>query len=60
MENTNKKWAVAISAFGEKYSAVVSYWEINEEGEKVNSGSKKILTNTIEDALLEVDKKIKE
>jgi len=56
-----KKWAIAISEFGGKYSAVITSWEIDPEtGGRINQQNRNKITETIEEALQYVSKTINE
>jgi hypothetical protein len=56
-----KKYAIATSSFGDKYSTVITSWEINEEnGERINQNSKTFISISIEDALDKINKIILE
>jgi hypothetical protein len=55
----NKKWAVAISAFNSvKYSAVITSWELDENGFRINEEAKTLIGTSIEDILDKVTKNI--
>lgn len=44
-------YSVAIAPFGVKYSIVLTSWELNEQGEKINFLNKTLLATSIEAAL---------
>jgi hypothetical protein len=47
-----KKWAIAIGSFGDKYSLVITSWEIDEEtGERINQTNKNKIVDTVQEAL---------
>ena len=47
-----KKYAIAIGGFGDKYSLVISSWEIDEEtGERINQTNKNKIVDTVQEAL---------
>ena len=46
-----KKWAIAIGNFGDKYSLVISSWELDEEGNRINQFNQNRIVDTIEAAL---------
>jgi hypothetical protein len=46
-----KKWAVAIGNFGDQYSLVISSWELDEDGNRINQNNQNIIVDTVEKAL---------
>ena len=46
-----KKWAIAIASFGTQYSMVISSWETDEEGNRINQSNENVIVNTVQEAL---------
>lgn len=46
-----KKWAIAIASFGNQYSLVISSWETDQDGNRINQTNDNVIVNTIQEAL---------
>lgn len=46
-----KNWAIAIASFSDKYSLVISSWETDQDGNRINQTNENVIVNTVQEAL---------